>query len=147
LKFKDNIIIIDSNFILLPFQFKIDYLYEIRNKIEGNLKFVIFQQIFDELEAKKRRERKATKFKRLFDSGMLYLEKKKTEYDIEIYNNTKESNETTDTFLLKKATELKNETQRIFLATNDSDLRRRARKLGLNLIFLRQKRFLSIELT
>ena len=147
MKFKDNIIIIDSNFILLPFQFKIDYLYEIRNKIEGNLKFVIFQQIFDELEAKKRRERKATKFKRLFDSGMLYLEKKKTEYDIEIYNNTKESNETTDTFLLKKATELKNETQRIFLATNDSDLRRRARKLGLNLIFLRQKRFLSIELT
>ena len=145
MKFKDNIIIIDSNFILLPFQFKIDYLYEIRNKIEGNLKFVIFQQIFDELESKRRRERKTTKFKRLLDSGMLYLEKKKTEYDIEIYKAKKESHETTDTFLLKKANEFQNETQRVFLATNDSDLRRRARKIGLNIIFLRQKRFLSVE--
>ena len=147
MKLKDNIIIIDSNFILLPFQFKIDYLYEIRTKIEGNLKFVIFQQIFDELEAKKRRKRETTKFSRLLESGKLYIEKNNSEYNIEIYDNRKEGHETTDTFLLKKANELKNETQRVFLATNDSDLRRRARKLGLNMIFLRQKRFLSIELS
>ena len=145
MKSKENIIIIDSNFILLPFQFKIDYLSEIRNQIEGELKFVIFQQIFDELEAKKRRERKATKYQRLLDAGLLFLEKNKTKYNLEIVEEIKEDYETTDMFLLRKANELKREDRRVFLATNDSDLRRRARILGLNMIFLRQKSYLSIE--
>ena len=147
MKSKTNIIIIDSNFILLPFQFKIDYLSEIRDKIEGKLEFVIFQQIFDELEAKKRRERKATKYQRLLDGGLLFLEKNKTKYTIQIVEEIKEDYETTDVFLLRKANELKREDRRIFLATNDSDLRRRARKLGLNMIFLRQKTYLSVELS
>ena len=144
---KSNIVILDSNFILLPFQFKIDYFNEIREIIEGELKFVIFQQVINELEAKKRRERKATKYQRLLDAGLLFLEKNKTKYKLEIVEEIKEDYETTDTFLLRKANELNREDQRIFLATNDSDLRRRARKLGLNMIFLRQKRYLSVERT
>ncbi len=147
MKSKTNIIVIDSNFILLPFQFKIDYLSEIRNKIEGKLKFVIFQQIFDELEAKKRRERKATKYQRLLEAGLLFIENNKTKYNIEIVEEIKEDHETTDIFLLRKANELKREDRRIFLASNDSELRRSARKLGLNMIFLRQKRYLSVERT
>ncbi len=142
-----NIVIIDSNFILLPFQFKIDYLNEIRTLIEGELQFIIFQQIFDELEAKKRREAKSTKFKSLLEAGLSYLEKNKDNFKIRFSENIKQEDETTDTFLLKIATELKSKTQRVFLATNDSELRRRARKLGLNMIFLRQKRYLSVERT
>ena len=72
-----NLIVIDSNFILLPFQFKIDYLNEIRVNLEGKLKFIIFRQILKELDAKIKREPKATKFQRQFKSGLLYLEKKK----------------------------------------------------------------------
>ncbi len=34
-----NIVIIDSNFVLLPYQFKIDYLTEIRLILQGELKF------------------------------------------------------------------------------------------------------------
>jgi len=147
LKSKSNIVILDSNFILLPFQFKIDYFNEIREIIEGELKFVIFQQIFNELEAKKRRERKATKYQRFLDAGLLFLEKNKTKYKLEIAEEIKEDNETTDIFLLRKANGLKGEDRRIFLATNDSNLRRRAKKLGLNTIFLRQKKYLSVELT
>ena len=147
MKSKSNIVILDSNFILLPFQFKIDYFNEIREIIEGELKFVIFQQIFNELEAKKRRERKATKYQRFLDAGLLFLEKNKTKYKLEIAEEIKEDNETTDIFLLRKANGLKGEDRRIFLATNDSNLRRRAKKLGLNTIFLRQKKYLSVELT
>ena len=140
-----NLIIIDSNFILLPFQFKIDYLNEIRNNLEGNLKFVIFQQILNELEAKKKREPKSTKFIRLLNSGLLYLEKNKGKYEIDLVDDIKQENETTDDYLLRKTTELREEFQTVFLATNDSELRRKARLSSINTIFLRQRKYLSIE--
>jgi len=140
-----NIIIIDSNFILLPFQFKIDYLNEIRNNLEGNLKFVIFQQILNELEAKKKREPKSTKFIRLLNSGLLYLEQNKGKYEIDRVDDIKQENESTDDYLLRKTTELREEFQTVFLATNDSELRRKARLSSINTIFLRQKKYLSIE--
>ncbi|MFW9941038.1 MAG: PIN domain-containing protein [Candidatus Thorarchaeota archaeon] len=140
-----NLIVIDSNFILLPFQFKIDYLNEIRSKLEGKLRFIIFKQILDELEAKRRREPRSTKFKRLLDSGLLYLEKNRVNFDIVFHEDTKENNESTDEFLLRKSLELKNKGYNIFIASNDSELRRKARGSYLNTIFLRQKKFLSID--
>jgi rRNA-processing protein FCF1 len=142
-----NLIVIDSNFILLPYQFKIDYLHEIRVKLEGKLRFIIYKQILDELEAKRERESKSTKFIRLLDSGLLYLETKKGEYDIAFLETIKDMNELTDDFLLKKTLELKEKGYTPFLATNDSDLRRKARIANINTIFLRQKKFLSIERT
>ncbi len=140
-----NLIVIDSNFILLPFQFKIDYLNEIRSKLEGKLRFIIFKQILNELVAKKRRESKSTKFKRLLDSGLLYLEKNKVNFDIVFYEEVKENSESTDDFLLRKSLELKKKEDNIFLASNDSELRRKARGLHINTIFLRQKKFLSFD--
>ena len=140
-----NLIVIDSNFILLPFQFKVDYLNEIRIKLEGKLKFIIFRQILNELDAKKKRETKATKFQRQLKSGLSYLESNKENFSIEFIDKFKDKNETTDDFLLRKLITLKEESRNIFLATNDSELRKRARELGLNTIFLRQKKYISIE--
>lgn len=147
MKLNLNLVVIDSNFILLPFQFKIDYLNEIRLNLEGQIKFIIFQQIFNELEAKKKRESKSTKFERLLNSGLIYLEKNKSVYDIEIMDERKRDFETTDEFLLRKLTEFKEKHQNVFIATNDSDLRRRSKKLCVSVIFLRQKKYLSVERT
>ena len=140
-----NLIVIDSNFILLPFQFKVDYLNEIRLKLEGKLKFIIFRQILKELEAKKKRESKATKFQRQLKSGLLYIENNKDIFSIEFIDKFKDKDETTDDFLIRKIITLKDESRNIFLATNDSELRKRARELGLSTIFLRQKKYISIE--
>jgi len=140
-----NLIVIDSNFILLPFQFKVDYLNEIRIKLEGKLKFIIFRQILNELDAKKKRETKATKFQRQLKSGLSYLESNKENFSIEFIDKFKDKNETTDDFLLRKLITLKEESRNIFLATNDSELRKRARELGLSTIYLRQKKYISIE--
>lgn len=140
-----RLVIIDSNFILLPFQFKIDYLEEIRMKVEGKLKFIIYQQIFNELESKRKRESKATKFTRLLDSGLSYLEKNKPTFEIDFLEDVKNRDELTDEFLLRKSLELKDKGFLVFLATNDSELRRKARRSELNTIYLRQKKFLSIE--
>ena len=142
-----NIVIIDSNFVLLPFQFKIDYFNEIRLLLEGKLCFIIFRQILNELEAKKIREPKSTKFIQQLDSGMSYIEKNKTKHDILFLEDIKTSSETTDNFLIRKSIELKNQGHHIFLATNDSELRKKTKELKINTIFLRQKKFLSVEIT
>ncbi len=112
--------------------------------LEGDLRFVIFQQILNELESKKRREPNSANFSRWFDSGLLYLENNKNEYNIEIKEDTKDDNETTDDFLIKMSIRLKKKNHNLFLATNDSNLRKKAKKNNIRTIFLRQKKFLSL---
>jgi hypothetical protein len=141
----ENLIVIDANFILLPFQFKIDYLYDIDSSLEGRTVFILFKQILDELEAKKLREPNATKFITNLKSGLLYLEKNNEKYSV-IYNHlTKSQNETTDDFLVRNCQELKGKEKKVYLASNDRDLRRKMRKIGVSTIFLRQKKFLSFD--
>lgn len=141
----ENLIVIDANFILLPFQFKIDYLYEIDAKLEGKTIFIIYKQILDELEAKKIREPEARKFHMNFKAGLLYLEKNNEKYIIDYKQNIKLKDETTDNFLLKSCTQLKSISKRVFLATNDAKLRRNANKLEVRTIFLRQKKYISFD--
>ncbi len=140
-----NLIIVDANFILIPVQFKIDYLEYINSILEGGTRFIVFRQVFDELEAKKRRDSKAIKFIKHLESGITYLECNKEKYDIIVENQVKKPDETTDQFLLRKARELKSENLNIFLASNDKALRKEAREANLGTIFLRQKKYLSIE--
>ena len=141
----ENLIVIDANFILLPFQFKIDYLYEIDAKLEGKTIFIIYKQILDELEAKKIREPEARKFHMNFKAGLLYLEKNNEKYNVDYKQNIKIKDETTDNFLLKSCMELKSISKRVFLATNDAELRRNANKMEVRTIFLRQKKYLSFD--
>ncbi|GAH39255.1 unnamed protein product [marine sediment metagenome] len=141
----ENFIVIDANFILLPFQFKIDYLYEIEVKLEGKTIFIVYKQILDELEAKRIREPEARKFHMNFKSGLLYLEKNNEKYTIDYKQNIKLKDETTDNFLLKSCVELKSISKKVFLATNDAELRRKANKMEVSTIFLRQKKYLSFD--
>jgi len=139
----ENLIVIDANFI--SFQFKIDYLYDIDSSLEGRTVFILFKQILDELEAKRLREPNATKFIMNLKSGLSYLEKNNEKYNF-VYNHlTKSIWETTDDFLVNLCKELKEEKKKVYLASNDVDLRRKVRKFGVSTIFLRQKKFLSFD--
>jgi len=141
----ENHVVIDANFILLPFQFKINYLYDIESNLEGRTVFILFKQILDELEAKRLREPNATKFIMNLKSGLSYLESNNEKYNI-VYNHlTKSDEETTDDFLVRNCKELKDKEKRVYLASNDKDLRRKARKIGVSTIFLRQKKLLSFD--
>ena len=141
----ENFIIIDANFILLPFQFKIDYLTEITESLEGIARFIVYKQVLDELEAKKLREPNARKFHMNLKSGLLYLEKNNDKFNILYKQRVKSEEETTDRFLLRICQELKEKHKRVYLASNDADLRRKAKKLGVSTIFLRQKKYLSFD--
>ena len=140
-----NLIVIDSNFILLPYQFKVDYLNEIYLNLEGKTRFYIFKQVLDELEAKKRRTPITSKFRRQFKFGMSYLKKNEIVYPIYFIDEIKKENETTDNFLLRRCIDFKADYKHVFIATNDAQLRKKASKAKINLIFLRQKKYLSIE--
>lgn len=141
----DNVVIIDSNFILLPFQFKIDYLADIALNLEGTIRFVLFKQVIDELKAKERQNPKDVKFHTQFNSGLSYLKKNDQGYDITYMEDIKDKNETTDNFLIKKSNELKETAIHVFLATNDSELRKKAKISKLGTIFMRQKKYLCFE--
>ncbi|MFX0018140.1 MAG: PIN domain-containing protein [Candidatus Hermodarchaeota archaeon] len=141
----ENVVVIDSNFILLPFQFKVDYLNEIYLKLEGKIYFIIFKQILNELEAKKNRESQAIKFQMEFESGLLYLEANKDKFNILFDGSVKYNYETTDEFLIKQCNILKKRSKHVFLATNDSNLRKEVKRFGISTIFLRQKKYLSVD--
>jgi len=141
----NNIVVIDSNFVLLPFQFKINYLEEIQSELEGTTCFIIFKQIINELEAKKSREPKATKFQRNLKSGLSYLENNKESFNIYFLEDIKEESETTDDFLLRSSINLKTKKSLVFLASNDALLRKKAKESAIGRIFLRQNKYLSFE--
>jgi len=140
-----HLIILDANFILLPYQFKIDYFREIDQQLGGKLLFIIFQQVYDELDAKMEREPQASKFKRHYTGGLQYIEKFKDTYEVCELPITKRPEETTDAFLLRIAIALNSKSPHLFLATNDADLRKKAKQAHINVIFLRQRKFLSFE--
>jgi len=143
-----NIIIIDANFILLPIQFNIHYLEEIKYQLEGNTKFLIFEQILDELKAKKHRKKMAkknAKFEMQYKAGLQYLQKNQTDFNLEFIALRKKPDESSDDFLLRKALEIKKEEKSVFLASNDANLRKRAKKQGISVIFLRQKNRIAIR--
>lgn len=140
-----NAVIIDSNFILLPFQFKIDYFNEINLKMEGKTCFIIYKQILDELESKSRRQSKTTKFQLQLKSSLRYVDSNQERFNIKIINKVKSEFETTDEFLIKRCIDLKEKDWRVFLATNDSKLRKEVNRLGISTIFLRQKKYLTFD--
>ena len=135
-----NLVVIDTNFIFLPYQFKVDYIDEIYLKLEGRSRFYIFKQSLDEINAKILREPKGRKLHRLFKSGMRYLEKNEKIYPIYFIDEIKNADETTDDFLLRWCISFKKDFKNVFLATNDSELRKRAKNSNINVIYLRQKK-------
>jgi rRNA-processing protein FCF1 len=141
----ENLIILDSNFILLPFQFKIDYLKEIREYLVGKTSFIVYQQIMDELKAKENRFPNKTRFKRELDAGLTYLNHNKNLYTFIFDDEKKEQSETTDDFLIRKCKSLKSEESRVYLATNDKELRKKAIDIKIFSIFMRQKKFIDVE--
>jgi len=139
-----NIVVIDANFLFLPIQFKIDFLSEINYILVGKNYFLIYKQIFDELESKKKRLHEISKFGRELNFAKMYLESNKNNYNLVYINKIKQSSETTDRFLLDECLRLKKKNPNIFLATNDSQLRKEVSKANISNVYLRQKKYLDI---
>jgi len=124
-------VILDSNFLLVPFQFRLDIFEELNNLL-GKAEPIILSTTMEEL--KKMAEKKTAKRRMQFSAALKLAERCK------ILEVKKQASESYDDAILRIASNLK-----IPVATNDAELRKRLRKAGLATIYLRQKARLTVE--
>jgi len=124
-------VLLDSNFLLVPFQFRID-IFEELNDLLGKAEPIVLSTTVEEL--KKMADRIPPKRRMQFSAALNLAER------CEILEVNRESSESYDDVIVRVASEL-----RIPVATNDAELRKRIRRAGLAAVYLRQKAKLVIE--
>jgi rRNA-processing protein FCF1 len=125
-------VILDSNFLLVPSQFRLDIFEELTALLSQQIDPVVLSPTYEELV--KIAAQGAPKMRR-YASLALGLTKKCRLVPVE--RRTKES---TDDLITRIAAEWKTP-----VATNDRDLRRRLREVGVAVIYLRQKSRLEVD--
>jgi len=124
-------VILDSNFLFIPLQFKIDIFDEIEALI-GRFEPIILSTTMEELRSFSKKSSIKTQKQAL---SALNLAKRCRLVSVE-----KRPEESFDDVILRVAKEWK-----YSVATNDRTLRKRLRETGITTIFLRQKSHLEIE--
>jgi hypothetical protein len=114
-------VVLDTNFITLPTQFKVDIFGEIEKRLPGS-KMVTVPQVIEEL-------------KRLGPDGKVGLEMLEKK-GVEVIRKKGE----TDDALLELAVE-----KNAILCTNDKELKRRATARRVPVMFMRKKKILEIS--
>ncbi len=122
-------VVIDTNFFMVPFQFNVDIIDELEKALPSyKLTTPIF--VINELKGLKRNNRGKIRL-----NADLAL-KLANSSNIEIKDISLENNETVDDALLRVSE---------VLATNDIELKKRARKKGITVAYLRQKKYIAID--
>lgn len=122
-------VVIDTNFFMVPFQFNVDIINELENSL---LSYKLTTPLFviNELKGLSRNAKGKTRL-----NANLAL-KLATSSKIEIKDISLMENETVDDALLRISK---------VLATNDIELKRRAKYNGITVVYLRQKKYIAIE--
>lgn len=122
-------VVIDTNFFMVPFQFNVDIIDELEKALPSyKLTAPIF--VINELKGLKRNNKGKIRL-----NADLAL-KLANSSNIEIKDISLENNETVDDALLRVSE---------VLATNDIELKKRARKKGITVAYLRQKKYIAID--
>lgn len=122
-------VVIDTNFFMVPFQFNVDIIDELEKALPSyKLTTPIF--VINELKGLKRNNKGKIRL-----NADLAL-KLANSSNIEIMDISLENNETVDDALLRVSE---------VLATNDIELKKRARKKGITVAYLRQKKYIAID--
>ena len=122
-------VVMDTNFFMVPFQFNVDIIDELEKALPSyKLTTPIF--VINELKGLKRNNKGKIRL-----NADLAL-KLANSSNIEIKDISLENNETVDDALLRVSE---------VLATNDIELKKRARKKGITVAYLRQKKYIAID--
>ena len=122
-------VVIDTNFFMVPFQFNVDVISELENLLPSyNLTTPSF--VINELKGLKNNNKGKTRL-----NANLAL-KLANSSKVEIKDISLLENETVDDALLRVSE---------VLATNDIELKKRAKDKGITVAYLRQKKYIAIE--
>jgi len=126
-------VIVDTNFLLLPAQRRIDIFEELGRLINRKVKVIVPLPVLNELL--KLKEIGKPLISKQASLAITMIQEKT------VVDNTKRLiKETVDDFIIRLAREKK-----CLVATNDVSLRRRLRKENISVIFLRQMKYLQVE--
>ena len=122
-------VVIDTNFFMVPFQFNVDIITELE-KLLPSYKLTTPSFVINELKGLKRNNKGKTRL-----NANLAL-KLANSSKIEIKDISLLENETVDDALLRVSE---------VLATNDIELKKRAKDKGITVAYLRQKKYIAVE--
>ena len=122
-------VVIDTNFFMVPFQFNVDVITELENKLPS-YKLTTPSFVINELKGLKRNNKGKIRL-----NANLAL-KLANSSKVEIKDISLLENETVDDALLRVSE---------VLATNDIELKNRAKNKGITVAYLRQKRYIAVE--
>jgi len=123
-------IILDTNFLLIPYQFKVDIFSEIARICDFKYTLCIMNQTLDELE-KIAKEQKGKNRHAAMLGTMLLIQKAPLKL--------KSKKDNADDSIVEEASK-----GNYIVATQDAELKRRLKKLNVPVIVLKQKRYLAI---
>ena len=122
-------VVIDTNFFMVPFQFNVDIIDELE-KVLPSYKLTTPIFVINELKGLKRNNKGKIRL-----NADLAL-KLANSSNIEIKDISLENNETVDDALLRVSE---------VLATNEIELKKLARKKGIKVAYIRQKKYIAID--
>ena len=122
-------VVIDTNFFMVPFQFNVDIITELE-KILPSYKLTTPSFVINELKGLKNNNKGKTRL-----NANLAL-KLANSSKIEIKDISLLENETVDDALLRVSE---------VLATNDTELKNRAKNKGITIVYLRQKKYIAVD--
>lgn len=124
---------VDTNFLLLPAQHRIDIFEELSKLINRNVNVIVPLPVYNEILNLKKSDKPIL-------SKQATLAIKIIKGKIIIDDTKIHPEENVDDFIIRVASEKK-----CLVATNDVSLRRRLRRENIPVIFLRQKKYLQVE--
>lgn len=122
-------VVIDTNFFMVPFQFNVDIITELENLLPS-YKLTTPSFVINELKGLKRNNKGKIRL-----NANLAL-KLANSSKVEIKDISLLENETVDDALLRVSE---------VLATNDIELKNRAKDKGITVVYLRQKKYIAVE--
>lgn len=125
-------VILDSNFLFLPLQFKIDIFEAIKNLLNRKHELTVLSTTVDELQ--ELAQKGSPKVRKQAKMGLKFIER------CRIVAVRRSSGESNDDVILRVARKWK-----CPVATNDRMLRQRLRDISIPVIYLRQKSRLELE--
>ncbi len=128
------IVVVDTNFIAVPAQFSVDIFSEAERVLERKLEFVMLSSALDELERKIQMADNKTEVRHFRIAKELAKRCKVVEPSQEVMNLP------VDDQILAYTQSVKG-----VLATNDKDLKARARSNGIPILFLRGMKYLALD--
>ncbi|HIH47067.1 TPA: hypothetical protein HA297_02110 [Candidatus Woesearchaeota archaeon] len=134
-------IVLDTNFLLIPGQFKVDIFRELERIIDAPYRLVVLDATIDEL--KELRDKKGAKG-RDKDAAKLALRLVQAKTETQNINIVTSAKPYVDQAILQMVQEDRKD-KKLVVATQDQELKRLLKKAGTKTITLRQKKYLIIR--